>query len=162
MAIVTTLSKDNLDYTIFQIIYEWMSNASCFGEQTDNSLTKIADIVLYMKLYSGDLPCPQVNVELIPLTIKSTGAGEVGERKEFRSYNAHIRIITDSTVRKYAGELGALQIGDILTKFHRDATNGKPALQIAGLRKNRLIGGFPSPDDNYTYRDYYMTFEVCI
>jgi len=160
MGITTTLSIANLDYTMNMILVEWLSDSNCFGDP--ESELRIGNVVIGIIEYTGALNRPEINVEIIPIGIRSTGAGECGERKEFRTYNAHIRIITAKGSFKYAGDIGSIQLGDILMEYYRNATAGKVALAQAGLRKNRLNGGFPSNDGNYIYNDFYLTFEVLV
>ncbi|MDD5539911.1 MAG: hypothetical protein PHG61_04375 [Candidatus Marinimicrobia bacterium] len=158
MAITTTLSIDHLEFSIMHIIYEWLTDTDCFDAKS--STARKADISATIKQYDTGLTLPQVNINIVPIGVRSTGAGQLNARKEFRTYNIQIHIVTDKHAPGYADDIGGVQLGDILMKYYRNATKGSYALAVAGLKKNRLFGPFPSDDKRYYYRDYFLRFEA--
>ena len=158
MAFTKSLDINNLELSIVMILYEWLTNADCFGSGDSRK----ADVINTIKLNVGELIYPQINTALIPMAVASTGAGQLNNKTEFRTYNFQIRIITDTNSKGYADELGAAQLGDILMKYYRNSTKGGYALAAAGLKKNRLFGVYPAYDDHYFYRDYFLRFRVML
>lgn len=156
MSITTTLSKANYITTLKSILYEWLTDDSCFG--TDGSTVKVIN---YSETQSDKQELIVVEYALLPSLVESTGFGRQGTNAEFRTHRARIRFKAARSggpkgrENRYAME----QQEDTLHSYYQ-SSSGIPALGSAGLEMAALTGPYEIEHKHYYIDDYFLTFRT--
>ena len=160
MSITTLFNKDHWEQTTLQILYEWLTTASCFGSGS----TASASVKLFTQSSRNKLTLPQVEVSIISTPInESTGAGRGGNESVFRRVVVEILIKTDREGGKSGREqeFSLVQLCDTLDKYFR-STSGAPVLGAAELKRAELVGPTPIWDEHYYMRNFFLSFRIMV
>jgi len=155
MGITTSLDTAKWHETVIDILYEWLTDSSCFSS-TD------AVVVPYVISSNEKLVLPRAEFEIIDADNVSIGAGRGGTESRFKTVFVEITLkatrATGETGRK--DELNLVRLGDKLSAYFENTTKGAPALGGAGLRKPALDGPIPINEKNFFGQRFLLSFEL--
>lgn len=143
MGIVTSLNPAKYIETVEQIIFEWLTDTSCFN--TGSSAT--AEVYPYMKQDTerDDMIDPWVEFMVHVRNTQSTGGGALNREARWRHITVEMLIIA----KRPQTQLDLVKLSDTLDAYFRHATKGFSALGGAGLKNARLVG--PVQDHTQLY-----------
>lgn len=151
MPITTVLSSSELIITLEKIIYEWLTDTSCFGTNTVEVCAGIKQ-----DNEADDMKDPWCETVVSVLSNESTGAGACNTESVFKNVSIEIAFRT----KRPADDYDLTVLGDTLDNYFRHATKGRPALGAAGIRKANLVGPFPDDNERYYMRRWFLTGRV--
>lgn len=155
-ALVNSFKKAKWEESVIDIVYEWLTDDSCFGSQSSGAML----VTGYTTTGIERLEVNRCEFEVVNVMNESTGAGRHGTNSVFRTVMVELTLKAsrdDSGSR--GAELTLIEQCDTMDTYARSAL-GIPRLGGAGLRKAKLNGPFKDPDKNYFQRKFMLSFQI--
>ncbi len=158
MGISTAISSSKFIETVEKVIYEWLTDGSCFD--SDGSLVKQVHAGMLQDAEAANMTKPWCEFIVTVASNSGTGAGALKTEAVFKHINVEIGLRS----KRPGEDFELIQLGDILDNYFRSstATLGRKGLGGAGIRRANLVGPFDDDSKNYYLRRWFLTGRVLV
>lgn len=155
-ALTNVLDPNKLNYSIGEMLYEWLTRSDAFGSGATGSAT-ITRVPAEFK--QGNLQVPGIFFERVDDNVLTVGAGM---RKSVTQDLNTFRITVRADRGESDGFLKLDRTGDKLMAYFKDNEKGRSVLGKSGLRRAELVGPFPAHTERYWEYNYLLRFKTVI
>jgi len=155
-ALTNTLDADNLNFSIGEMLHEWLTRSDAFGSGASGSAT-VSQIP--EEFTQGNADVPVIFFERVDDSTLTVGAG----MRKSVTQDLNVFVITIKVDRSEStGFLKLQRSGDTLTKYFKDNDTGRSVLGKSGLKRAELTGPFRAHTAKYFEFNFFLRFKTVI
>ena len=151
-ALTHTVDIENIDFSIGEMIYEWLTRSDAFGSGASGSAVVTA---IPEEFKQGNQLQPVVFYERVDTTPQPVGAGmRASMTKELITYRLSVKVDRSESFIKLK------RTSDLLAYYFRNNNSGRSVLGKSGLRRAELTGPYSAHNDKFYEHNYFLRFKV--
>jgi len=155
-ALTNVLDPDNINFSIGEMLNEWLTRDDAFGSGASGSAT-ISQ--LPEEFTQGNARVPVIFFERLDDAILTVGAGM---RKSVTQELMTFRLTVKSDRGEQTGFLKLTRTSDKLASYFRGNSTGRSILGKSGLRRAELTGPFAAHTAKYWEHNFLLRFKTVI